>query len=281
MQVFEQVATRGDPISAEVSMDGHGTLYVSVSPVIGVGKVAVVRDITPLKELAAMRLKGEQQERQRIRQIFERYVSPQLIDRILAQEAGLLERRERRDVVVLFADLRGFTRVTVAHPARAIIQVLNKFFTAMVAVVYAHQGTVFDLTGDELMVGFGAPFAQEDATQRALRAAGDMQQVFASVSRRWKVEQGIQLGLGVGIDRGSVVIGNIGAPSRMNFGMVGTAVNRAHRLVELARHGEIIVSETVAESLGWELEGWTLEQLSPVDLKGNGAASKLYLARPR
>jgi PAS domain S-box-containing protein len=280
MQVFERVAASGEPISAEVTMDGDRTLYVSVSPVTGVGEVAVVQDITPLKELAAMRLKAEQEERERIHQIFERYVSPGLMDRILAQEAGLLERRERRDVVVLFADLRGFMRMTIAHPAHAIIEVLNEFFTAMVDVVYAHQGTVFDLAGDELMVGFGAPFAQEDASQRALHAAGDMQQVFASVSRRWNVEQGIQLGLGVGIDRGSVVIGNIGAPSRMNFGMVGTAVNTAHRLVELARHGEIIISEAVAESLGWELEGWILEQLSPVDLKGNGVASQFYLARP-
>jgi class 3 adenylate cyclase len=104
----------------------------------------------------------------------------------------------------------------------------------MVDIVYAHQGTVFDLVGDELMVGFGAPFAQEDTPGRALCTAGEMQHSFAGLCLYWKERQGIMVGLGVGIDQGPVVIGNIGAPSRMSFGMVGNAVNTAHRLVELA-----------------------------------------------
>jgi PAS domain S-box-containing protein len=279
LEVFERVAANNQSVSAEVATDQDRTLYVSVSPVAGVGQVAVVQDITPLKELEAMRLRSEQERRRLIRQVFERYVGPRLADRILAQEVGLLERRERRDVVVLFADLRRFAEMTAAFPAHAVIEVLNEFFTAMVDIVHRHQGTIFDLAGDELMVGFGAPFAQEDVVHRALHAAGQMQQTFAHLRNRWQEQQGIKIGLGVGLDRGIVVMGSIGAPSHMNFGMVGDAVNTAHRMVELAQHGEIIVSEAVVNSLHSELDSWTFERLPPVEIKHKNTPVPVYLAR--
>ena len=281
LEVFEQVASGGQPVSAEISTDRGRALYVSVSPVSGVGQVAVVQDITLLKELEEIRLRTEQEQRRLIRQVFERYVGPRLVDRILAQEAGLLERRERRDVAVLFADLRGFSEFTAAFPAHAVIEVLNEFFTAMVDIVYRHQGTIFDLAGDELMVGFGAPFAQENAAEQALRAAGDMQQTFAELRRRWEEQQAIEIGLGIGLDQGSVVMGSIGAPSHMNFGMVGDAVNTAHRMVELAQHGQIILSKAVIQSLSTEPEGWTFERLPAVNIRHKSTPLEVYLARPQ
>lgn len=279
LRVFEQVATDRQPVSAEITTEQGRVLYVSVSPVEGVGQVAVVQDITPLKELEEMRLRTEQEQRRLIRQMFERYVGPELVDRILAQEAGLLERRERRDVAVLFADLRGFSEFTAAYPAHAVIEVLNEFYTAMVNIVYRYQGTIFDLAGDELMVGFGAPFAQENAVEQALRAAGNMQQTFAGLHDRWKKQQGIEIGLGIGLDRGVVVMGSIGAPSHMNFGMVGDAVNTAHHLVELAQHGQIVVSEAVVKSMDGELEGWRFDSLPSVEIGHKGTPLQAYLAR--
>jgi PAS domain S-box-containing protein len=281
LEIFEQVATSGQPASVEVAAGEGSTLYVSVSPVAGVGQVAVVQDITLLKELEEMRLRSEQDQRRLLRQMFERYVGPSLVDRILAQEAGLLERRERRDVVVLFADLRGFSEFTATYPAHIVIEVLNEFFTGMVSIIHEHQGTIFDLAGDELMVGFGAPFAQGDAAERALQAAGEMQGAFARLHHQWEERQQVGIGLGVGIDRGPVVMGSIGAPSHMNFGMVGEAVNTAHRLVEVAQHGQIIVSQAMVESVGAKLEGWTFEQLPPQAVRDKNVPEKLYLARPR
>jgi adenylate cyclase len=181
--------------------------------------------------------------------------------------------------VVLFTDLRGFTRMTATFPAHLVIEVLNEFFTAVVDVVYRHQGTVFDLAGDEVEVGFGAPFKQDDAAQRALRTAGDIQGVFAELREHWKKEQGIEVGLGVGIDRGPVVMGSIGAPSQMNFALFGDAVNIAHHLVELAQHGEIIVTEAVVESLNGELDGWVFERLSPTIIKGKTTPVRVYRAQ--
>jgi adenylate cyclase len=281
LRVFDQVTTSGLSVSAEVQTDPEKSMYINVSPVSGVGQVAVIQDITPLKELEAMRLRSEREQRQHLREMFERYVGPELVDQILAQEAGLLELRQRRDVVVLFADLRRFSELTSVLPAQLVIEVLNEFFTAMVATVHQHQGTIFDLVGDELMVGFGAPLAQEDAAQRALETAGDMQQVFAELQTRWHKSQGMRVGLGIGLDRGIVALGSIGAPSHMNFGMVGDAVNTAHRMVELARHGEIIASETVVESLPDGFGSWTFQPMPPVRMPHKREPIQAYRAKRR
>ncbi len=278
LAVFHRARANGESALAEIESDDGRILYVSAAPVSGVGQVAVVQDITPLKELEAMRLRAEQEERLRLRSVFERYMAPELVDRILAQEAGLLERRERREVVVLFTDLRGFTRLTATYPAHSVIEVLNELFTMLVDIIYRHEGTVFDLAGDEIMVGFGAPFEQEDAAERALRAAGEIQQVFTALRQRWMDEQGIEVGLGVGIDRGTVVMGSIGAPSQMSFGMVGDAVNTAHGLVELAEHGEILVTAAVVESLDGEMRGWSFEKRPPVRIKGKNLQVEIYRA---
>lgn len=279
LTVFHRARTSGEPASAEIESDDGRILYVSAAPVSGVGQVAVVQDITPLKELEAMRLRAEQEERMRLRSVFERYMAPELVDRILAQEAGLLERRERREVVVLFTDLRGFTRLTATYPAHSVIEILNELFTVLVDIVYTHEGTVFDLAGDEIMVGFGAPFEQEDAAERALQAAGEIQRVFSALRQRWMDEQGIEVGLGVGIDRGTVVMGSIGAPSQMSFGMVGDAVNTAHGLVDLAEHGEILVTAAVVESLNGEMAGWRFERRPPVRIKGKSLLVEIFRAQ--
>jgi PAS domain S-box-containing protein len=282
LEIFERVATEGHPTSIEILANGNRSLYVSVSPVAGVGQVAVVQDVTPLKELASMRLRSEQEQRRHIRRMFERYVGPELVDRILAQEDGMLDRRERRDAVVLFADLRGFTHMTSVFPAYTVIEVLNEFFGEMVDIVHAHQGTVFDLAGDELMVGFNAPFDQPDAAERAMHVAGDLQEAFARLRHGWYEERGMEVGLGVGIDRGGVVMGSIGAASHMNFGLVGDAVNTAHGLVDLAQHGEIIVSKAIVEAIGGRLAGWTFEPRPDVEIKGKRRPQKIYRAhRPR
>jgi PAS domain S-box-containing protein len=279
-EIFGRVAVEGNPASGEVVIDGGRTLYVSVSPVGGVGQVAVVQDVTPLKELASMRLEAEQTERERLRATFERYVGPELVDRILAQEAGMFQRRERRDAVILFTDLRGFTRLTFTLPPDQVIEVLNEYFGRMVDIVHAYFGAVFDLAGDELMVSFNAPFDQPDATERALRMAGAMQAAFRELRQRWRRERGVEVGLGIGIDRGAVVMGSIGAASQMNFGLVGSAVNTASRLVEVARHSQIVVSEAIVQSRGAHLPNWRFEAMDTVELKGIRGVQRVYLAHP-
>ena len=272
-----EVASRNEACAGEISANGR-SFHVSVSPVKGVGQAVVMQDITHLKELERMRLAAEQAERKRVREVFERYVSPELVDRILAQGQNLLERREWRDAVVLFADMRHFTRLTVNFPPDTVVDVLNEFFTTMVRIVHEQEGTVLDLMGDALMVAFGAPFDQPDAPQRALTAAIAMQEEFARMRQRWQAEQGIQVGLGIGINCGRALAGNIGSPSRMNFTLVGEVVTTAFRLVEMAKDGQIILSEAMACALKeTELEA-KIVSLPPVPMKGKEGLQRIYNA---
>ncbi|MFW5942971.1 MAG: response regulator, partial [Chloroflexota bacterium] len=241
------------------SADGHPTahelnhedrvLYASVSPIQDVGYVAVLQDITELKRVEELRLQQERRQREIVKETFSRYMGPRLVEHVLSNEPGLLARRERRTAVVLFADLRDSTRMIVNVEPNTAIPLLNEFFTSMTDIVYEFDGTVFDLTGDEVMVGFNVPLDQADAPYRALLAAITMQRRFNKLQRKWQEEVGIELGLGIGIDQGGVVVGNVGAESRMTFRMVGEAVNIAHRLVDMAEDGQIFITESIYDAV--------------------------------
>lgn len=224
-------------------------LYASVSPILGVGYVAVMQDVTERRLAEEIKLAQERQEKDRVKDTFKRYMSERLVDHILSKEPGLLDQRQRRRAVILFADLRGFTPMLVElEPDRA-IPLLNEFFTEMTELVYEFEGTVFDLVGDELMVGFNVPFDQRDAPYRAVVTAVMMQRRFEHLRQKWFKRVGTELGLGVGIDQGEVVVGNVGASTRMNFAMVGEAVNTAHRLVEMATDGQIVITESIYQAI--------------------------------
>ncbi|MFW6182455.1 MAG: response regulator [Chloroflexota bacterium] len=274
------------------SADGHPTahelnhedrvLYASVSPIQDVGYVAVLQDITELKRVEELRLQQERRQREIVKETFSRYMGPRLVEHVLSNEPGLLARRERRTAVVLFADLRDSTRMIVNVEPNTAIPLLNEFFTSMTDIVYEFDGTVFDLTGDEVMVGFNVPLDQADAPYRALLAAITMQRRFNKLQRKWQEEVGIELGLGIGIDQGGVVVGNVGAESRMTFRMVGEAVNIAHRLVDMAEDGQIFITESIYDAVKKDaprlLEVIDFQQVGPVNLKGKSKSQMLYRA---
>jgi class 3 adenylate cyclase len=182
--------------------------------------------------------------------------------------------------VVLFADLRGFTRMVIKLEADTAIQLLNEFFAGLTEIVHEFDGTIFDLAGDELMVGFNVPFDQPDAAYRAVMAAVTMQTTFDELRRHWYEELGIELGLGIGADQGNVVVGNVGAEMRMNFAMVGEAVNTAHRLVDMAADGQIVVSASIYQALAEQsprmLEEFGFTSLGEVYIKGKIVPEVLY-----
>jgi PAS domain S-box-containing protein len=269
---------RGGAVSGEFSLRGGGQkhiFYASVSPVSGVGYMLLIQNITPLKELEDMRLGRERAETQRVLDLFSRYMSPALVERVL-DDTDILRRRERREAVVMFADMRGFTRLTTTHPPDRVIHVLDLFFSTMTEVIYHHEGVIFDLTGDELLVGFNVPYDQPDASQRALAAAIEMHREFFTLKQTWAAED-MQVGMGVGIDRGPVVIGNVGGPIHMNYQMVGEAVVTAHRLVEQASDGQIIASQAALADMPRMDEGVAMHQLEPMQLRGKPEPVTPYL----
>ncbi|MBN1888250.1 MAG: GAF domain-containing protein [Thermoflexales bacterium] len=242
--------------AAEISLNDERVFYANVSAVEGVGHVAVIQDITALKELEQMRLRAERAEREHLHQTLESYIGPDLVEKVLAEGGELLERRERVEAVILFADIRGFTRAAAVLSPEATVEVLNEFFTAMAGIIYHHEGTVVDLIGDELMASFGAPLARPDPEQCAVNAAIAFQEEFAHLRRKWAGDWGISVGLGVGVDRGQAVMGNVGTAERVSFTFIGNVVNRAHRLVEQAGPGEVQISGDILAKISTGQEAW-------------------------
>jgi len=271
---------RGTSVSGEFTArkllpDEQRSFHVSVSPVREIGYTLIWQDISGLKESERVRLESERAEKQHVLDAFSRYMSPALLERVL-NDPDIMHRRERREAVVVFADLRGFTQLTVEHSPDAVMALLNKLFPEMIEIVHQYEGVIFDITGDELMIAFNVPYTQDDANQRAVRTAIDMQHHFAHLKAEW-AEQGMMVGLGVGTARGPVVLGHVGGPSHMNYAMVGEAVNIAHRLVDLAEDAQIIVVPDIIADVVVDDQLATVQELPPQLLKGKAEAVPLVL----
>lgn len=197
---------------------------------------------TVRKALEQERLANEKGKRAAMRQTFERYVAPNVVEQILSEggNAFMAHNGERRDAVALFADMRGFTRMSEALTPLEVVGILNEFFSTLTAVAYRHQGTVLSMAGDCLLIGFGVPLALPDIERNALQAAHDIVMETRPLMAHWLEKFGVKLGVGIGLNRGEVIAGNVGSPSYMSYTMIGDTVNVAARLTDLARAGEII-----------------------------------------
>jgi len=199
-----------------------------------------VRSLLRLK-----RLHDELESRSQLLQLaLHRYVDAEVADIILTDpDRHLKLGGETRNVTVLFADLRDFTRFSANHPATQVVDVLNMVFNELVEIVFRHKGTFDKFLGDAIMAFFGAPIQGEDDADRALRSAIEMQRCFDRL--RTEVDGNVleSLGLGVGIHSGEVTVGNIGSERVMDYTVIGDNVNISRRLQELARPGEILISE--------------------------------------
>ena len=249
--------------------------------------VARVRSLHRLaqarKALEHAQLVREIEKHERLRRTFERYVPPKVVDQLLASRDGAettLLKRARSDAVVLFADMRGFTRMSEALPADTVVALLNEFFEMLIAVAQEQEGTVFNMSGDGLLVGFGVPFAQRDAAVRSLRAACAMQERFRPMAARWQERHAIEVALGVGISRGDVVVGNVGSAAYMSYTIIGDTVNIAARLCQRAAPNEILAAEPVLEAASAQVPRGAFETLDPFQLKGRSAPLPIFRAKP-
>jgi len=205
------------------------------------------------KELESRRLAAERASKEAIRKAFLRYVSPNLAERILSDatkaETLFKDLSDRAAVVVLFADLRGFTRLSETVPVSSIVPMLNEFFTVLTEAAYENEGTVFSMAGDSLLVGFNVPLPQADAAERALNSARAMVERFRPVSLRWQRDYGVSVGIGIGIEAGEVIVGNVGSPAFMSYTIIGDTVNVAARLMQTAQPGEILIGPGAGQPL--------------------------------
>jgi len=211
---------------------------------------------------------------------FERNVPRRLMDRILAtpgvggQATGGYQ--SRFDAVILFADLRGFTRMGEQLAPTQVVLLLNQYFSLLTEVAYRYEGVIFNMAGDSLLVGFGVPFEQPDAAERAIKCGSDMFSAFETLSFEWHMRYGLETGLGIGVNKGEVVAGNVGSPAYISFTIIGDAVNIASRLMQRARAGELLFSDRVMEALHAARIAVDAISLPPLTLRGRSEPIGLY-----
>jgi class 3 adenylate cyclase len=230
------------------------------------------------RELEAGRLAAEVGRKEALRKAFTRYISPRLAERIIAELAAegtpFRHGPQRVSVVALFADLRGFTRLTENTQVVEVVELLNEYFAVITEAAYQYDGTIFSMAGDNLLVGFNVPFPQPEAALLAWRTAHEMARSVKPVLQRWSARGGIPTAVGFGIASGDAIIGNVGSPHYMSYTIIGDAVNVAARLVEMARPSELLVSGPVLRAVAAAAS--RVEPRGRIALRGRGEPVEVY-----
>lgn len=227
----------------------------------------------------ALRLTGEERERSRMRQVFGRYVSDEVVKVLLADDRKPDLAGEAKIVTVLFSDIRGFTTFSEKLSAHEVVEMLNAYFTRVCEPILAQGGTVDKYIGDAVMAVFGSPVPHPDHAQRAVRAALGMAKEAAGF-KQWMHERfpdrGLaEFGIGVGLYTGEAVIGDIGTPKRKEFTAIGDTVNAASRLEGITKDLKVVIaaSETTVQAAG---DGVRIGKVETVKVKGRSEAIRVY-----
>ena len=208
-----------------------------------------------------------------VRSNFERYFSPNIAQVIAEQQdAGRLP-SEKRPVVVFFSDIRGFTPMSETMSPDEIAKLLTEYFTEMVDKVFEHGGTLDKFMGDAIMALWGAPIAHEDDADRAVQCALAQLTELEKLNSKWKQEGRTEVQIGIAINFGEVFAGNIGSDRRLEYTVIGDAVNTAYRLCGKAGPNEILISEPFYQQLKKKPP---VEALEPIQVKGKAKKIPVY-----
>jgi class 3 adenylate cyclase len=225
-------------------------------------------------ELQAWNATLEQRVAESVRQLervgqLKRFFSPQLAEAILAGGADDPLKSHRREITVVFLDLRGFTAFTETADPEEVMDVLTQYHAAMGRLVVMHEGTLERFSGDGMMIFFNDPQPVPDAPLRALRMAVEMQRAMAALSDQWR-RRGYALHMGIGIAQGFATLGGIGFDGRIDYGAIGTVTNLAARLCAEASGGEILISQRVRGAMldAAPDPAWSIEEAGELELKG-------------
>jgi adenylate cyclase len=207
------------------------------------------------------------------RRALERFLSPAVVDQVVTNPDGLRLGGENQIATILFCDLRGFTRIAEKTAPQDLVERLNEFFSEMTEVVFSSGGTLDKYLGDGMMAVFGAPLPRRDDASRAVKAAIEMQLALERLNRMWE-DRGLEpLGMGIGINTGAVTAGNVGSAQRMDYTVIGDAVNVAARLCSSATGDQILASEASFRAL----DGSFVSTASaPIPIKGHAAPVEVY-----
>lgn len=220
----------------------------------------------------------EGREKRRITQLFGRYVSKSVFDQLQANPSLAALGGARREMSVLFSDIRGFTAASEHASPEAVVAQLNEYFTVMVRALHAHHGTLDKFVGDMVMGLFGAPVDDPSHADHAVEAARDMVRELARLNAKWRAEGRAPLDIGIGINSGEMIAGNIGADTIMSYTVIGDAVNLASRLESLNKEFKtrVIISDATRRQL---TRSDDVAPLGEVTVKGRTQAVAIFEVR--
>jgi adenylate cyclase len=186
-------------------------------------------------------------EKEMIKRAFTRYVAREVVEEILKNPENMALTGERRQVTVLFCDVRGFTPMSERMSPEEVVLLLNDFYTLMIETTFKYDGTLDKFLGDAVMAVFGAPIAHPDHSARAIRTALAMQEGIAGLNER-RARQGKEpIAVGIGVSAGEAVAGTVGTEDRMEYTVIGDSVNLAARLESNAKPHQILISQSTYE----------------------------------
>ena len=208
------------------------------------------------------------------RQRFQRLLSPAIAEQVLSGAVEIKKGGESRETTVLFSDLRGFTAMSENMRPEDVVDMLNEYFELMVEVIFESEGTLDKFVGDEIMALFGAPVAHKDDPLRAVLAAKKMQHIIKNVLNPARAGRDLPpLHAGIGINTGPMVAGYLGSSRALEYTVIGDAVNTGARLCAVAKHGEVIISESTYQAVKAHVQ---VETLPPQKVKGKAEALNIY-----
>ncbi len=257
-----------------------GVLYVGSNVISNIFSSNDVELMEAFANHAAISLENaklfeERRRREHLKSALERYVSKQIAERIISNDAtgDIRFVPEKREVTIVFSDIRGFTSLAEKLSPEDMVEILNRYFTRMIDVIFRYGGTLDKFMGDSIMALFGAPESSAQDAVNAVKAAIDMQ----TTAKLFNDEQ-VRLGkpeitVGIGINTGSVVVGNIGSDQRMEYSAIGDEVNLASRLQSSASGWQILISKATFEKVRKHVK---TNHLQPITVKGKSKPIEIY-----
>lgn len=213
-------------------------------------------------------------KRRKVIKAFKQYVSPEVVETIAKK--GNFELKlggQKRDIAVLFVDIRGFTSLSEALEPEKVVEILNEYLTLTTSSIFNNYGTLDKFVGDATMAVFNSPFDLDDYVYKAVRAAYDIVAGSEEIRKKALELTGMEVGFGVGINCGPAVVGNIGCDFRMDYTAIGDTVNTAARLEANASAGQVLLSQNVVDALGDRIE---VNRVGEIPLKGKSIPLMVY-----
>jgi len=221
----------------------------------------------------------EGRQKRLMKQLFGRYVSPDVFAHLVADPSLAQLGGHRREMTVLFSDIRGFTAASEKATPEAVVAQLNEYFSAMVAVLFRHHGTLDKFVGDMVMGLFGAPVADPRHADHAVAAALEMIRELERLNAGWKAQGRPTMDIGIGINSGEMIAGNIGSDTVMSYTVIGDAVNLGARLESATKDhaAQILISEAVRSKLTTPVK---TREIGAISVKGKAQSVVVHAVLP-